>query len=91
MSIKEIIAQILVVAGKALLCILPEVPPCEASEEPTELDLFTMCAIEVMATDKYQALPEAKQLQFQSAMTSALGVFFEEDAGQKDEQELVEA
>lgn len=87
---KQLIAKSLTLAGRALLHILPE---ASTYNEPTELDLFSMAAIEVMCTDTYQGLPDAKKLQFQSAMTSALGVFFAEDAGEEQQKvnELQEA
>src|ERR1700686_2731829 len=75
--IKELAARGLVAAGKALLTILPE-PQREQCEMSEALEYFTETSFLVMSTNEYQSMPDAKKLQFQGAMTSALGVFFGE-------------
>ena len=77
--IKWLIAKGLVVTGKALLHILPTVPPRSEEAEPDELDLLIFTALEMVTSEMFQVLSIEEQQQYHHHMAEIIKLFIEDE------------
>lgn len=77
----ELIAKGLLVAGKALLHVMPTVPPRPEETEPDELDLLIFMALEMVTSEMFQVLSTEEQQQYHYHMAEIIKLFIEDDDG----------